>query len=376
MNIDPLILSLLEKPSVSPNDAGCQSLLADALSAIGFTVETLNKGDVSNLWAKKSGLEPTTLLFAGHTDVVPVGDSNDWCSDPFMPTIRGGYLYARGAADMKVALACMVLACRDFLRDYPQHKNSIAFLLTSAEEVTTCDGTKYAIDVIQARQTEQIRWCIVGEPSSGERLGDQIKVGRRGSLSGRLTILGKQGHIAYPHLAVNPIHLGMGALHELANTVWDEGNAYFSPTSLQVSNIHAGVGATNVIPASLQVDFNIRYSTKVTAETLQKGVHAILDAYGFAYELAWSHGGNPFLSLTGALVAAVDHATQLVVGCVPIHSTTGGTSDARFIAPYGIQTVELGFCHTTIHQTNECILVDDIAKLRRIYYHVMRMLLL
>lgn len=374
MTIDPLILSLLERPSVSPRDAGCQSLLADELFAMGFTIQTLNKGDVSNLWAKKSGLEPCTLLFAGHTDVVPAGKREDWHSDPFLPTIREGYLYARGAADMKVALACMVLACRDFINYYPQHKNSIAFLLTSAEEITSRDGTEYAIDRIPERQ--QIKWCIVGEPSSDQCLGDQIKVGRRGSLSGRLLILGKQGHIAYPHLAVNPIHLGLTALDALAKTRWDQGNADFAPTSLQLSNIHAGVGATNVIPASVEVHFNFRYSTEVTAEELQKKVHALLDTGGFAYELEWSHSGTPFLSSPGELVAAVDQATQMMVSRIPVRSTTGGTSDARFIAPHGIETVELGFCHATIHQINECVWVEDIEKLQRIYYHIMQTLLL
>ena len=374
--IDSLIFNLLARRSISPVDEGCQLLLAKELESIGFNTESLNQGDVNNLWAKKAGSNQLTLLFAGHTDVVPVGSLDDWLFDPFSPTVHEKYLYARGAADMKVALCCMLLACKDFIADYPDHKGSIAFLITSCEEKTTENGTKYAIKELCENRQEKLCWCIVGEASSQEKLGDQIKIGRRGSLTAELQIFGKQGHVAYPHLAINPIHQSFFALTELSKKIWDEGNEFFSPTSCQISSIQSGGEASNVIPGELKTTFNFRYSPEIDAETIQEKVKKILDAYELKYHIKWSHSGKPFLTKPGKLAACIEQAIVDIVQHKPQYSTSGGTSDARFIAPYGIETIELGFCNETIHQTNERILVEDIQKLKNIYYQTMKYLLL
>src|SRR3990167_285682 len=374
--IDPLILDLLTRRSISPADDGCQALLTKELKSLGFNVEPLNRANVSNLWAKKLGRCQSTLLFAGHTDVVPTGFLANWLFDPFLPTVSGEYLYARGAADMKIALCCMVLACKDFVTDYPDHNGGIAFLITSCEEKTTENGTKYAMEELCNNRQEKPAWCIVGEASSQKKLGDQIKIGRRGSLTAELQIFGKQGHIAYPDLAINPIHQSFLALEDLIKTKWDEGNEFFSPTSCQISSIQSGGEASNIIPGELNTIFNFRYSTEVTAEIIQERVQKILDAHNIKYHLKWSHSGKPLLTKVGNLVVCVEKAIKDIVQLKPHYSTTGGTSDARFIAPHGVETIELGFCNETIHQANERVLVEDILKLKNIYYQTMKYLLL
>ena len=374
--IDPLIFDLLTRRSISPADDGCQALLTKELKSLGFNVEPLNRANVSNLWAKKLGRCQSTLLFAGHTDVVPTGSIANWLFDPFSPTVAGEYLYARGAADMKIALCCMVLACKDFITDYPDHNGSIAFLITSCEEKTTENGTKYAMGELCNNRQEKPAWCIVGEASSQKKLGDQIKIGRRGSLTAELQIFGRQGHIAYPDLAINPIHQSFLALEDLIKTKWDEGNEFFSPTSCQISSIQSGGEASNIIPGELNTIFNFRYSTEISAEIIKDRVRKILDAHNIKYHLKWSHSGKPFLTKAGNLVVCVEKAIKDIVQLKPRHSTTGGTSDARFIAPYGVETIELGFCSETIHQANERILVEDILKLKNIYYQTMKYLLL
>lgn len=360
-----LTQDLIRRDSVTPDDKGCQQLLADRLSAIGFTIEHLRFGDTDNIWARK-GSEGPVLAFAGHTDVVPTGPVENWSSDPFKPEIRDGLLYGRGAADMKGSIAAFVTACERFIADNPNHTGSIAFLITSDEEGPATGGTVKVIETLEARG-EKIDWCVVGEPTSTSKVGDVVKNGRRGSLNGRLTVHGKQGHIAYPHLANNPIHLAVPALTELCAIEWDQGNADFPPTSFQISNLNSGTGATNVIPGKTEVVFNFRYSTEVTHEQLQAGVIAILDKHGLKYDLSWELSGKPFRTANGALVDAVRVAIANVTGYQTELSTSGGTSDGRFIAPTGAQVIELGPLNATIHQVDECVSVADLDTLSVIY---------
>lgn len=369
-----LCKALIARPSVSPVDAGCQDLLATELQGLGFTIEQLPFGDVSNFWARRGNSGPL-LCLAGHTDVVPAGNSEDWQSDPFVPEIRAGWLYGRGAADMKGSLAAMISACRQFIEAHPDHQGSIAFLITSDEESVALDGTRRVIEVLQARG-EQITWCIVGEPSSTALTGDVIRNGRRGSLNGTLKVKGQLGHVAYPHLARNPIHAFLPALAELAAVQWDHGNVYFPPTSFQISNINAGTGANNVIPGDMHVLFNFRFSTEVTAAELQAQTEAIFNRHSRDYEICWQLSGNPFLTPEGALVKAARDSIREVMGIESTLSTGGGTSDGRFIAPTGAQVVELGPVNSTIHKVNECIELAELERLTQIYQRMLEKLLL
>jgi succinyl-diaminopimelate desuccinylase len=368
-----LTRELISRPSVSPTDGGCQALLCERLAALGFSIEPLKFGQVDNLWARR-GTEGPLLCFAGHTDVVPPGPLEEWHSDPFSPSIRDGFLYGRGAADMKSGLAAMLAACEDFVGAHPHHRGSIAFLITSDEEGPSVDGTRRVVEVLRERN-ERIDWCVVGEPSSEETLGDTIKIGRRGSLSGRLTVHGVQGHIAYPQLADNPIHALAPALAELAARTWDNGNAHFQPTSFQVSNIAAGTGAPNVIPGELKARFNLRFSTEQTIESLQATVERILREHRVKHSLDWFISGYPFLTVPGSLSAAATRAAQEELKVTPKLSTGGGTSDGRFIAPMGAQVIELGVVNATIHKANECVRVEDIDRLRRTYGRMLELLL-
>jgi len=368
-----LARQLIARPSVTPDDAGCQALMIERLEAIGFVVERLRFGDTDNFWARRGTAGPL-FAFAGHTDVVPPGPLDEWRSDPFRPEIRDDMLYGRGAADMKSSLAAMITACETFVAGHPQHKGSIAFLITSDEEGEATDGTVRVVEQLQQRG-EHIDWCLVGEPSSSERVGDVIKNGRRGSLGARLTVQGRQGHVAYPHLASNPIHRAAAALAELCASEWDCGNEFFPPTSFQISNIHSGTGATNVIPDTLVVDFNFRFSTVVTDQQLRQEVEALLDRHGLDYRIDWTLSGQPFLTEAGALVDAVQQSVNAVCGYASKLSTSGGTSDGRFIAPTGAQVVELGPCNATIHQINESIRVADIDLLAAIYQQTLERLL-
>jgi succinyl-diaminopimelate desuccinylase len=368
-----LALDLIRRRSVTPEDAGCQPVMAGRLAALGFAIEPMRFGAVDNLWARR-GSEGPLFCFAGHTDVVPPGPLEDWTSDPFAPEIRDGLLYGRGAADMKGSLAAMVTATERFLAQHPEHRGSIAFLITSDEEGPSIDGTRRVVEALSARN-EQIDYALVGEPSSHQRLGDVIKNGRRGSLGARLRIRGKQGHVAYPQHAENPVHRAAPALVELCNEVWDEGNAHFPPTSFQISNIHAGTGADNVIPGELEVLFNLRFSTEQTPEAIQQRIHAILDRHGLDHQLDWRVSGHPFLTPAGALVEATQAAILAVTGEPSALSTVGGTSDGRFIAPTGAQVVELGPINATIHKVDECVGVEELEQLSRIYTEVLRRLL-
>ena len=368
-----LTIELLRRASVSPEDCGCLDVITGRLAAIGFQNERLPFGPVDNLWARHGNATPL-LCFAGHTDVVPPGPVDDWSSDPFAPQVRDGRLYGRGAADMKSGLAAMVVAAERFVARHPDHRGTLAFLLTSDEEGASIDGTRRVVETLEGRG-ERIDWCVIGEPSSHEALGDTIKVGRRGSLSGRLTIHGTQGHVAYPQLADNPVHRFAPALAELAATRWDEGNEYFQPTGFQVSNIAAGTGAPNVIPGELRLRFNLRFSTVQTVETLQRTVLAILDRHGLDYTLEWFVSGQPFLTRPGVLTDMVLRAVHEVTGRTAATSTTGGTSDGRFIAPTGAQVVELGVVNATIHKVDEHVDVSDIDVLARIYERVMELAL-
>ncbi|MFZ5620085.1 MAG: succinyl-diaminopimelate desuccinylase [Pseudomonadota bacterium] len=368
-----LARDLIARPSVTPDDRGCQQLIGERLAALGFRLEFMNFGEVTNLWARR-GSEGPLLAFAGHTDVVPTGPESAWTSPPFRPEIRDGMLYGRGAADMKGSIAAMVTACERFLAAHPDHRGSLAFLITSDEEGIATDGTVKVIETLEARN-EKIDWCLVGEPSSVRQAGDVVKNGRRGSLSGTLRVRGVQGHVAYPHLADNPVHRALPALAELAATVWDEGNAFFPPTTFQISNIHAGTGATNVIPGMLEVLFNFRYSTESSEAGLKQRVHALLDGYGLDYRLDWFHSGAPFLTPAGELVEAVRAAVRQVTGLETELSTGGGTSDGRFIAPTGAQVVELGPVNATIHKVDECVAVEELERLTQMYEGVLRHLL-
>jgi len=364
---------LISQPSVTPEDANCQEMMIARLEAVGFNIERLNFGEVINLWAVHGESGPI-LAFAGHTDVVPTGPVENWTSHPFEPEIRDGYLYGRGAADMKGSIAAMTIAAERFVSEHPDHSGRLAFLITSDEEGPAVDGTVKVIEHLK-QQGEQITWCVVGEPSSTSRLGDVIKNGRRGSLNGELQIQGKQGHIAYPHLADNPIHGGCPALADLISEHWDEGNDFFPATSFQISNINGGTGATNVIPGVLDVVFNFRYSTEVTQKQLQERTEAILDHHQLKYQLEWKLSGLPFLTEPGDLVGAAQRALIEVMGSEAQLSTSGGTSDGRFIAPSGAQVIELGPCNATIHQVNECVLVEELDQTAEIYQRIMANLL-
>lgn len=374
-----LLEDLLARPSVTPDDKGCQALIASRLEATGFACEHLTFGPddfrVANLWAVRAGARPgPTLVFAGHTDVVPTGPLAAWGSDPFVPSYREGKLYARGAADMKTSVAAMVVAAEEFARAHPQHAGRIAFLLTSDEEGPSVDGTVKVVQALQARG-ERLDCCIVGEPTSVEKLGDMIKNGRRGSLSGKLTVRGVQGHVAYPQLAKNPIHLAAPALAELAAIRWDGGNDYFPPTTWQVSNIHGGTGATNVIPGELVVDFNFRFSTASTPDGLKQRVAEVLSHHGLDWSVAWTLGGEPFLTPVGTLVTALSGAIAAETGVTTELSTTGGTSDGRFIARACEQVVEFGPINATIHKVDEHVAVADVEPLKNIYRRTLEALL-
>jgi succinyl-diaminopimelate desuccinylase len=368
-----LARQLMVRRSVTPDDDGCQDILSARLAAIGFTIERLRFGEVDNLWARR-GTSAPVLCFAGHTDVVPTGPLDQWHSDPFAPVEREGYLYGRGAADMKTSLAAFTTASERFVAAHPRHTGSIALLLTSDEEGVAADGTVRVVEALSSRG-EALDYCIVGEPTSTQRLGDTIKNGRRGSLSGTLVVRGVQGHIAYPHQARNPIHLAAPALAELAATVWDEGNEYFPPTTWQVSNIHAGTGASNVIPGELSVLFNFRFSTASTVDSLQQRLEGILAAHELDYRLEWSLSGMPFLTPRGRLVDALHRAIHDVAGIVPELSTSGGTSDGRFIIAICRQVVELGPVNASIHKIDEHVKLADVDALSRIYERTLELLL-
>jgi len=368
-----LAKALIARRSVTPADGGCQALIARRLEAAGFACEHLRYGEVSNLWARRGNGRPL-VCFAGHTDVVPPGPPEQWQSDPFVPTLRDGRLYGRGAADMKSSIAAFVVAVEAFVRERPAHKGSLALLLTSDEEGPSIDGTARVVELLRQRG-ERLEYCIVGEPSSVERLGDMIKNGRRGSLSGHLTVRGTQAHIAYPHLGRNPIHMLAPALAELVATRWDEGDAFFPPTSWQVSNIHAGVGATNLIPGSLELDFNFRFGPPSPEASLRERFEAVLRRHGLDFELQWSLSGNPFITPPGELVDAVTRAIRANTGRTPEVSTTGGTSDGRFIAAICPQLVELGPPNATIHKLNENIELEVLEQLPRVYLDTLRALL-
>ena len=360
-----LAKELISRRSLTPDDAGCQEILIDRLGKLGFTIEKMRFGNVDNFWARRGTTAPI-ICFAGHTDVVPTGPLEKWDSEPFTPTIRDGMLYGRGAADMKTSLAAFITGIEGFLVEHPNHKGSIALLITSDEEGIAIDGTVKVVAALKARN-ELIDCCIVGEPTCVSKLGDTLKNGRRGSLSGRLAVKGIQGHIAYPHLAKNPIHLAAPAIAELAATQWDAGNEYFPPTTWQISNINGGTGATNVIPGHVDIVFNFRFSTASTVEELKAKVIAILAKHGLNYDLAWELSGKPFLTPKGSLVEAVSKSIKSVTGIDTELSTSGGTSDGRFIADICPQVVELGPLNETIHKLNECVAVADIEPLREIY---------
>lgn len=368
-----LCCALIEKASVTPDDAGCNQLLIDRLEAIGFKVESMPFGDVNNFWARLGDKSPV-FAFAGHTDVVPTGPVDDWTFDPFTPTVRDGVLYGRGTADMKGSIAAMVTACERFVADKTPFEGSIAFLITSDEEGSAINGTRKVIEVLEQRN-EKIDYCIVGEPSSTTKLGDVIKIGRRGSLHGMLKVHGVQGHVAYPHLASNPIHKAMLPLHDLASEVWDQGNDAFPPTSFQISNIHAGTGTDNVIPGNVEVKFNFRFSTELTENDIRQRTQAILDNHDFEYSLDWHLSGNPFLTEKGDLIETVSASIKHINGVETQCSTTGGTSDGRFIAPTGAQLLELGPCNATIHKVNENVKVSELDELSLIYEEVLKRLL-
>jgi succinyl-diaminopimelate desuccinylase len=368
-----LTLDLIARNSVTPADAGCQQVMGDRLAAAGFTIEPLRFGNVDNFWAKRGNGSPV-LCFAGHTDVVPTGPLEEWRSNPFVPTIRDGMLYGRGAADMKSGLAAMVTAVEAFVAECPQHRGSIAFLVTSDEEGPSVDGTKRVVEHLNARH-ERIDWCIVGEPSSESDIGDTIKIGRRGSFSGRLTVHGVQGHVAYPQLAENPVHTLAPALAELTSRRWDEGNEHFQPTTFQISNLNAGTGAPNVIPGELKARFNLRYSPVQTLDGLKETVEGILRKHGIRYTLEWYLSGEPFYTPPGPLSTGAVAAVEQVACRKPKLSTGGGTSDGRFIAPMGAQVIELGVVNSTIHKVNECVRVADIDTLHAIYLQTLRNLL-
>jgi succinyl-diaminopimelate desuccinylase len=369
-----LAKALIARRSLTPDDAGCQEILIERLKKLGFIVERMRFGNVDNFWARR-GIDSPVLVFAGHTDVVPSGPVESWLSPPFEPTLRDDMLYGRGAADMKTSIAAFITAIEAFVADHPEHEGSIALLITSDEEGVAVDGTVRVVEALQARG-EKLDYCIVGEPTSNKLVGDMIKNGRRGSLSGTLTVQGIQGHIAYPHLVKNPIHMAAPAIAELAGTTWDNGNEYFPPTSWQVSNINGGTGATNVVPGTVEILFNFRFSTASTEQELKNKVHAILDKHELTYDLQWELSGKPYLTPKGNLVAAISHAIGQSYGITPELSTSGGTSDGRFIADICPQVIEFGPLNATIHKLNECVAVADIEPLKLTYQRTLEKLLL
>jgi succinyl-diaminopimelate desuccinylase len=365
---------LINRESVTPEDAGCQEMMAARLSKLGFNIESKVFHDTTNMWARKGDTAPV-FCFAGHTDVVPSGPEQKWMHPPFNATKDGEYLFGRGAADMKGSLAAMIIATERFVEKHPDHKGSIAYLITSDEEGPFINGTTKVVDTLEARN-EKMDYCLVGEPSSTDSVGDIVKNGRRGSLTGDLIVHGVQGHVAYPHLAKNPVHLASAALAELSAAHWDNGNEFFPPTSFQISNIHAGTGAGNVIPGHLDVCFNFRFSTEVTDQELIARTKAILDKHGLDYDIKWTFNGQPFLTASGELVEATQKAIKAVTGKDTQLSTAGGTSDGRFIAPTGAQVVELGPVNATIHKVNECVRMQDLDKLTDMYEGILENLLL
>lgn len=368
-----LASDLIARASVTPDDAGCQAMLIERLEAIGFICETMMFDDVTNLWARR-GQDGPVLAFAGHTDVVPTGPLDKWLSDPFMPEIRDGVLYGRGAADMKSSIAAIVTACERFVAQHADHIGSIAMLITSDEEGIAVNGTVKVIEALEARG-EKIDWALIGEPSSHERVGDVCKNGRRGSIGARLVIHGVQGHVAYPHKVDNPIHRAMPALHDLARHEWDQGNRFFPPTSLQISNISSGTGAHNVVPGHAEVWFNLRYSTEIDAKKIIETTKVILDKHELEYDIDWSISGYPFLTPAGELVQAAQQAIEQHTGLRTDLQTTGGTSDGRFIAPTGAQVLELGPVNDSIHKVNEHVAVDELDTLSEIYQSMLKNLL-
>jgi succinyl-diaminopimelate desuccinylase len=368
-----LACDLIARPSITPDDAGCQDMLIERLQAIGFDCETMVFDDVTNLWARRGSAAPL-LAFAGHTDVVPTGPLEQWHSNPFEPEIRDGMLYGRGAADMKSSIAAMVTACERFIEQHADHRGSIALLITSDEEAIAINGTVRVIETLEARG-EKIDWALIGEPSSQSQVGDVVKNGRRGSIGAKLVINGIQGHVAYPHKVDNPIHRAMPALHELARHEWDQGNSFFPPTSFQISNINAGTGVHNVVPGHAEVLFNLRYSTEIDAHKIMETTRAILDKHELDYQIDWSISGYPFLTPEGALVNAAQQAIMQHAGITPSLETTGGTSDGRFIAPTGAQVLELGPVNESIHKLNEHVNIDDLEQLSKIYESMLEKLL-
>ena len=360
-----LAKDLISRQSVTPEDAGCQELMINRLKALGFEIDVMVFEDTTNFWARR-GTEAPLFAFAGHTDVVPAGPIEQWSTKPFEPTIVDGYLHGRGAADMKGSLASMIVAVEQFIEKYPDHSGSIGFLITSDEEGPFINGTVRVVEALMARG-ENIDMCIVGEPSSTEFVGDVVKNGRRGSITGDLTIKGTQGHVAYPHLANNPVHSSLLAIHELATTEWDQGNDYFPPTSFQIPNVSAGTGASNVIPGEFNVQFNLRFSTELSNDVIVERVTTTLDKYDFEYDLKWTFNGDPFLTDAGSLLDAIVDAVGHVNDVKPALLTTGGTSDGRFIARMGGQVVELGPVNATIHKVNECVKIADLEKLTDMY---------
>ncbi|WP_119560955.1 succinyl-diaminopimelate desuccinylase [Vibrio cholerae] len=368
-----LAKELISRQSVTPADAGCQDLMIERLKALGFEIESMVFEDTTNFWARR-GTQSPLFVFAGHTDVVPAGPLSQWHTPPFEPTVIDGFLHGRGAADMKGSLACMIVAVERFIAEHPDHQGSIGFLITSDEEGPFINGTVRVVETLMARN-ELIDMCIVGEPSSTLAVGDVVKNGRRGSITGDLKVKGTQGHVAYPHLANNPVHKALPALAELAATQWDEGNAYFPPTSFQIPNLQAGTGASNVIPGEFDVQFKFRFSTELTDEEIKRRVHSVLDAHGLDYDVKWTLSGQPFLTDTGELLAAVVAAVEEVNHQAPALLTTGGTSDGRFIAQMGAQVVELGPVNATIHKVNECVRIADLEKLTDMYQKTLNHLL-
>lgn len=368
-----LTQDLIRRQSVTPEDADCQQLLAERLARLGFVAEQMNFGEVKNLWLRK-GTEAPVFVFAGHTDVVPTGPESNWSHPPFDAGIHDDLLYGRGSCDMKGSIAAMVTACERFIEQHPEHRGSIAFLITSDEEGPAIDGTVKVVETLEARN-EKMHWCLVGEPTSTSIVGDVIKNGRRGSLGAKLIVRGKQGHVAYPHLAINPIHRLAPALAELTAMEWDQGNEFFPPTTFQISNINGGTGATNVVPGDVELLFNFRFSTEVTADELKQQVEAILNRHDLEYDIEWALSGNPFLTPEGELVDAMVAGIKEVMDIDTELSTSGGTSDGRFIAPTGAQVVELGPLNATIHQVDEHVHVSELENLSEIYEAILRNLL-